>query len=223
MLFQNVRKLATSRLITPAIAAGSRRRHQTYSSSSPVSSTNTSSSEAGRIDGVLGDDPVRRPLGADDRDGGAGGAHGEPRRLGLARGPRPGGPAARRPPRSARRRARGSARRACRGRSPAPGTSARPRRRGAPPPRCSGWTSGSSCPRERRSPTRSQTCVRICGSRPTVGSSSRTSFGSWTSPRASSRRLRMPPESSSTASWRRSVSRASASARSTAAPTSGTR
>ena len=46
--FQNVRKFATSRLITPVIAAGSSLRIVAHSASSPVSSTNTSSSEAAR-------------------------------------------------------------------------------------------------------------------------------------------------------------------------------
>src|SRR5918999_465931 len=78
-------------------------------------------------------------------------------------------------------------------------------------------------PCERNPSISDQSSVRICGSRPTVGSSSRIRRGWCTSPRASSRRRRMPPESLSTSSARRPVRRASSSPWSTAARTSFTR
>ncbi len=58
-----------------------------------------------------------------------------------------------------------------------------------------------------------QSSWRTCGSSPTVGSSSRTSRGWWTSARAIRSRRRIPPESSSTRAPRRSTSFASSSAR----------
>src|SRR3954468_21702891 len=58
---------------------------------------------------------------------------------------------------------------------------------------------------------------RTCGSRPTVGSSSSSSRGRWTSARAMSSRRRMPPESSSTFVSRRSPRFAISTARSSAA------
>ena len=64
---------------------------------------------------------------------------------------------------------------------------------------------------------------RTCGSRPTVGSSSRISRGWCTSPRAISSRRRMPPQSLSTFVSRRSVRLAISSARSTAALALGAR
>ena len=72
-------------------------------------------------------------------------------------------------------------------------------------------------PSERSRSISAHSSWRTCGSRPTVGSSSSTSRGWCTSPRAISRRRRMPPESLSTFVSRRSVRFAISSARSTAA------
>ena len=90
-------------------------------------------------------------------------------------------------------------------------------RRGARPPRCSASTSGSSVPSLRSASISAQSSWRTCGSRPTVGSSSSTSRGRWTSARAISSRRRMPPESLSTRVSRRSRRLAISSARSIAA------
>ena len=61
-------------------------------------------------------------------------------------------------------------------------------------------------PSERSASISAQSSWRTCGSSPTVGSSSSTSRGRWTSARAISRRRRIPPESLSTRVSRRSTS-----------------
>ena len=195
-----------------------------HSASSPVSSTKTSSSEAARTTASSGTAPFVGPLGADDRDRRAGRAH----RQAL-------------PP---RRSARTSASRSRRpvdlgglaagvlgdqlGRAAAADHLALVHHRdlvGEP----LGLLDVVGRHQDRRaralSARRSASRAR-CGSAGRGRPSARRAgpgCGSWTRPRASSRRRRMPPESSSTASRRRSRRRARSSARSTAAPTSGTR
>ena len=145
--FQKVRKFATSRLITPAIAAGSSRLTptcRTHSASSPVRITKTSSSDAARRTASSGTRAVGRALGADDRDRRPGRAH--PQALGLRQRPRLGEPVGRAV--DLRRLAPGVLGDQVGG-TPAGDDlavlpSPRPRRRAARPPRCSGSTSGSS-------------------------------------------------------------------------------
>ena len=60
-------------------------------------------------------------------------------------------------------------------------------------------------PSDRRLSMSAHSSCRTCGSSPTVGSSSRTRRGRWTSARAIRSRRRMPPESSSTRVSRRPV------------------
>ena len=64
----------------------------------------------------------------------------------------------------------------------------------------------SSGSRSRMSSNMSQIERRLCGSRPVVGSSRKRTRGEWSTPRAISRRRRMPPESSRADWFRRSQS-----------------